>query len=160
MTIDLPEALRAIRTRPLFVMRLSVKPMLAVGETPNGVRKIALVTGGSFEGERLSGEVLDGGSDWQTVRKDGSTLLDVRLTLKTNDGELLNLTYRGMRHGPPEIIERMSRGEEVDPTSYYFRTVLQFETASSKLAWINNIVAVGTGHRTASGPVYNIFEIL
>jgi hypothetical protein len=76
---NLPEVLKGVRTRPLFVMRLDVRKLLIVGATPGGFRRIGVVPGGSFEGERLSGEVLDGGSDWQTVRGDGSTTLNVRL---------------------------------------------------------------------------------
>jgi Protein of unknown function (DUF3237) len=75
---NLPEVLRSVRTRPLFVMRLDVRPLLIVGATPASYRRIGVVPGGSFEGERLSGEVLDGGSDWQSVRNDGATTLNVR----------------------------------------------------------------------------------
>ena len=70
---ELPETLRSVRTLSLFVMHLDVRKLLVVGATPGVVRRIGIVTGGSFEGERLSGEVLDGGSDWQTVRNDGAT---------------------------------------------------------------------------------------
>jgi hypothetical protein len=156
----LPPVLLEIRTRPLFAVRLDVRPILAVGDTPAGPRRIGVVYGGRFEGERLSGEVLDGGADWQSVRTDGATLLDVRLVLKTNDGELVAMTYRGLRHGPPEVIERLGRGEEVDPAAYYFRINPMFETASAKYGWLNHILAIGAGHRFPDGPVYNVFEVL
>ena len=83
LTENLPEVLRSVRTRPLFVMRLDVRHLLIVGLTPASYRRIGVVPGGSFEGERLSGEVLHGGSDWQSVRNDGATTLNVRLVLKT-----------------------------------------------------------------------------
>ena len=86
--------------------------------------------GGSFEGERLSGEVLDGGNDWQSVRQDGATTLDVRIVLRTTDGALIGMTYRGLRHGPPDVTERIEKGEVVDPASYYFRIAPSFETAA------------------------------
>ena len=117
----LPDALKTIRTRPLLTMKLAVRPLVVIGATPLTTRRVGIVFGGIFEGERLSGEVLDGGSDWQSVRKDGGTLLDVRLTLKTDDGALIGVAYKGIRHGPPEIIARLERGEPVDPDSYYFR---------------------------------------
>ena len=79
---NLPEVLKRVRTQPLFVMRLDVRKLLIVGATPGAYRRIGVVPGGSFEGERLSGEVLDGGSDWQTVRNDGATTLNVRWSLK------------------------------------------------------------------------------
>jgi hypothetical protein len=105
----LPEALKNVRTRPLFVMHLLVRPLVVVGATPGADRRIGLVPGGSFEGERLSGQVMDGGSDWQAIRADGSTTLDVRLVLKTKDDALIAMTYRGLRHGPTDVIKRMER---------------------------------------------------
>ena len=152
--------LAEVRTRPLFTLKLEVRPLTTVGDTPTTLRRIGVIYGGRFEGERLSGEVLDGGSDWQSVRSDGSTMLDVRLVLKTDDGALIAVNYKGLRHGPPEIIARIGRGEEVDPASYYFRISPMFETASEKYAWLNGILAVGIGHRFADGPVYNLFELL
>ena len=152
--------LSEIRTRPLFALRLAVRPMLIVGDTPTTFRRIGVVFGGRFEGERLSGEVLDGGSDWQSIRRDGSTLLDVRLTLKTEDGAVICMTYRGLRHGPADVIARIDRGEVVDPASYYFRINPMFETASDKYAWLNGLLAIGIGHRFEDGPLYNTFEVL
>jgi len=160
LTDNLPEVLSSLRSRPLFVMRLEVRPILMVGATPGGYRRIGVVPGGVFEGERLSGTVLEGGSDWQIVRGDGATTLDVRLTMKTHDGALIGMTYRGFRHGPPEVLARIDKGEVVDPASYYFRTNPLFETADARYDWLNRIVAVGIGHRRADGPIYSVFEVL
>ena len=80
--------------------------------------------------------------------------------LKTDDGALIGMTYRGIRHGPPDIIARIEAGEAADPASYYFRIAPLFETASVAHGWLNRIVAIGTGHRTAGGPVYSLFEVL
>jgi len=157
---DLPEVLRSVRTRPLFVMRLDVRKLQVVGATPGGFRRIGVVPGGSFEGERLSGEVLDGGSDWQTVRSDGATTLNVRLVLKTKDDALIGMTYQGVRHGPADVVARIEKGEAVDPASYYFRINPLFETAAAKYDWINRVVAIGIGHRRADGPIYSVFEVL
>jgi len=157
---ELPEVLQHVRTRPLFVMRLEVRPLQLVGAAPGGYRRVGVVPGGVFEGERLSGAVLDGGSDWQTVRTDGSTTLDVRLVLQTWDEALIGMTYRGIRQGPPDAIARLKRGEAVDPASYYFRIAPLFETGAAQYAWLNNVVAIGIGHRLADGPVYSVFEIL
>jgi hypothetical protein len=156
----LPPALIEVRTRPLFALRLDVRPILVLGDTPTANRRIGVVYGGRFEGERLSGEVLDGGADWQSGRSDGATLLDVRLVLKTDDGELIAMTYQGLRHGPREVIERLGRGEDVDPSSYYFRINPLFETASPTYGWLNRILAIGLGHRFPDGPIYNVFEVL
>lgn len=156
---NLPESLLSIRTRPLFVLREAVPPLIVIGQTPDAFRRIGVVQGGSFEGERLSGEVVTG-NDWQAVRTDSCIKLDVRLVLKTTDGELIVMTYTCLRAGPPGVIEKLDRGEPVDPTSYYFRMSPFFETSSAKYGWMNRIISVGTGHRLADGPVYSIFEIL
>lgn len=157
---ELPDSLREVKTRPLFVMRLVVPRVLVVGNTGGALRRVGVVSGGSFEGARLSGEVQDGGSDWQTVRPDGAVALDVRLVLKADDGALIAMTYRGVRHGPKEILERIDRGEVVDPAAYYFRINPLFETASPRHDWLNHVVAVGVGHRFPDGPVYSVFEVL
>ena len=157
---DLSDALKGVRTRPLFVMRLDVRKLQVVGAAPGAVRRIGPVFGGAFEGERPSGEVLEGGSDWQQVRGDGATTLDVRLVLKTTDEALIGMTYRGIRHGPPDIMARIDKGETVDPATYYFRMAPMFETAAAPYDWINRIVAIGIGHRRPDGPIYSVFEVL
>lgn len=158
--VDLPETLRSLRSRPLFVMHLDVKPLQIIGATPEAFRCVGVVPGGVFEGDRLSGVVLDGASDWQTVRNGGVTTLNVRLVLKTNDDALIAMTYGGVRHGTPDVIAKLERGETVDAASYYFRTNSLFETAAAKCDWLNRVVALGIGQRRADGPVYSIFEVL
>ena len=149
-----------IRTAHLFTLSLKVGEVQPLGKTPFGERRVALVEGGSFEGARLNGSVLKGGTDWILGRPDGVLQLDVRLTLKTADGDIVAMTYRGHRHGPAAVIDRLNRGERVDPAEYYFRTAPWFETASDKYAWLNRIVAVATGDRKPDGPVYDVFEVL
>lgn len=149
-----------IRTAHLMTMRLSVAGMQAVGATPNGNRRVGLVAGGTFEGTRLKGKVLPGGADWIIARPDGSTTLDVRIVLETDDGATIGMTYRGLRHGPAAVMEKVNKGEFVDPSQYYFRTAILFETASEKYAWLNGIIAIGTGSRPPEGPVYDVFEVL
>ena len=155
----LPEALKGIQTRPLFVLREQVPPLLVIGQTPNAFRRVGIIQGGSFEGERLSGEVVSG-NDWQAVRTDSCIKLDVRLVLKTKDGALIVMTYQCSRAGPPSVIEKLDKGETVDPDSYYFRMSPLFETSAPKYDWMNRIIAIGTGYRMPDGPLYSIFEVL
>ena len=157
---SLPDILREVRTKSLFVMRLDVHPLQIIGQAPGTNRRVGVVPRGTFDGERLSGEVLDGGSDWQSVRSDSSTVLDVRLVLKTSDDALIGMTYRGIRQGAPDVIARLEKGEAVDPAEYYFRIAPLFETAAPHYAWLNNVVAIGIGHRCADGPIYSLFEVL
>jgi len=150
-----------IQTRHLFTLVAAVPQIADLGATPQGTRRIATVAGGTFKGERLRGTILPApGGDWIVVRSDGATILDVRLTLETDDRQLIYMTYRGVRHGPAEVMARLAKGEAVDPASYYFRTTPVFETASAKYDWLNRIVSVATGRREASGPVYEVYEVL
>ncbi len=149
-----------IRTAHLFTLRGTVSGMQAIGATPVGNRRVGLVAGGTFEGERLRGVVLPGGADWIVVRPDGATTLDVRLVLQTEDGAAIGMTHRGMRHGPAAVMERIDRGEPVNPETYYFRIAVAFETAAARYDWLNRVIAVGTGNRLPEGPVYDVFEIL
>ena len=112
--------------------------MQPIGATPNGNRRVGLVAGGKFEGPKLKGTVLPGGADWIIGRPDGSTTLDVRIVLETDDGAAIGMTYRGMRHGPAAVMERVNKGEFVDPAEYYFRTAVAFYPdcrISSGLGW-------------------------
>jgi hypothetical protein len=156
----LPEALLTLRSQPLFVMRLDVRPILDVGPTPAVHRRIGVVPSGRFSGDRLSGVVMEGGSDWQAVGGDGSVFLDVRLILRTDDEAVVAMTYRGVRRGPPAVLAKLDRGEPVSPSDYYFRISALFETSDARYGWLNGIVAVGSGHRLPAGPVYSLFEIL
>jgi hypothetical protein len=130
-----------------------------VGPTPHGTRTIASIGGGTFEGERLRGTVVDGG-DWTLLRSDGVLELDLRVTLRTDDGALIRLASFGLRHGPPEVLAALARGETVDPASYYFRTTPHFETSAPRYLFLNRILAVASGDRRAGGPIYSIDELL
>jgi Protein of unknown function (DUF3237) len=94
------------------------------------------------------------------VRADGSSQQDVRLLLRTDDGALVLMTYRGVRHASPEVTARIARGERVTASDYYLRTAPFFETSSPKYAWLNKIVSIGMGERTPDGATYQVFEIL
>jgi hypothetical protein len=86
--------------------------------------------------------------------------MDLRCTLRTDDGALISMSSFGLRHGPPEVIGAIGRGETVDPATYYFRTIPRFETASPAYSFLNRIVAVATGDRRPEGPIYTIHEVL
>jgi hypothetical protein len=153
--------LNEITTEKLFTLKLDVAtPLTLVGDTPNGNRRIARINGGEFTGENLQGTVHSGGGDWLLMRPDGVLTLDVRVTLETSDGALIFMTYRGLRHGPDAVMERLNSGQEVDPSEYYFRITPSFETGDNRYAWLNQLVAVGTGHRFPEGPVYDIYKVL
>jgi len=146
--------------RPLMTLEVVVAPPQQIGAVPHGTRATASITSGRFEGERLRGTVLGGGGDWTLLRGDGVLELDLRLTLQTDDGALIDLRSFGLRHGPPEVIAALARGETVDPSRYYFRTAPRFDTSAPRYAFLNRLVAIAVGDRRPRGPLYTIFEIL
>ena len=150
-----------IKTEHLFDMAIQVPAERAeeIGDTPWGLRRIVKVTGGEFEGPKLKGTVVDG-DDWLLLRPDGVLQLDCRMTLKTDDGHAICMTYRGCRHGPADVIDRMNRGEEVDASEYYHRVAPFFETASEKYAWLNGVVCVAAGHKQPWGGVYSVHQVI
>jgi len=151
----------SLQSRPLFRLSMTLHPTLEVGATPAGGRRVFLVSGGRFEGDRISGEVLErGGSDLLLARADGSAQQDVRVLLRSDDGALIVMTYRGVRHASDAVAARIAAGEAVPGTEYYLRTAPFFETASERHGWLNRIVSVGVGERTADGVVYDLFEVL
>ena len=124
-------------SRPLMTLQVLVQPPQTLGAVPQGTRVIAPITGGVFEGERLRGKVL-GGGDWTLLRSDGVLELDLRITLETADGALISMTSFGLRHGAPDVLAALGRGEAVDPTRYYFRTAPRFESSSAN-GWVCRI---------------------
>src|SRR5579862_9020454 len=119
-----------MNTRLLMILRVTVATPQGIGAVPHGTRRTVPITGGDFEGPRLRGFVLPGGSaDWLLLRADGVLELDLRATLRTDDGALISMRSFGLRHGPADVIAALGRGEAVDPSRYYFRTTPRFETS-------------------------------
>lgn len=148
-----------LTTEFLFRMELEVAPLQPVGAGPIGDRRVAVITGGRVHGPALTANVLPGGTDWLLLTGDGGTRLDVRLVLQAGGGQLIGVTYQGIRHAPAEVAARMAAGEEVPPGSYYMRTAIRFETGPGPLEWLNRVLAIGVGHRFASGPIYDVYAV-
>jgi hypothetical protein len=130
-----------------MTLRLSTAPTQNAGEGPGGTRFTIPIIGGSFEGDRLRGKVLTGGGDWVLKRPDGVLELDLRITLETDDGVLIHMTFEGIR-------------DDDAKGAPYFRTLPRFETADTKYTFLNRLLAVGAGEIGADGPVHVIEEIL
>jgi len=146
--------------RLVFRIEATLGEALEIGETSAGRRRIVPIAGGSFEGPELSGTVISGaGADWQIVRPDGTALGDIRLTLRTQRGDLLDLRSRSIRHGPAEVLSRLARGEDVAPNQYTFRTATAIEAAASDLEWLNKGVFIGVGARRPGGVIYETYLV-
>jgi hypothetical protein len=148
-----------LAAQPIFTIHAELADMLRFGETPYGERRVIHITGGSVSGARLNGRILPGGADWQIIRADGAADIRARYTIEAADDALVLVNSEGLRHGPPDVIARVGRGEAVDPSLYYFRTALRFETAAPGLAWMNKILAIGRGERLARAVKLDVFEV-
>jgi hypothetical protein len=152
--------MQQLRTEFLCTLTARIASPREIGETPRGNRRFFAVIGGTVEGPRLRGEVLPDGGDWLLIRPDGVLELDVRGTMRTDDGALIYIRNTGLRRATPEVGARLARGEPVDPAEYYYRVAPVFDTAAPRYAWLNSILAVGVGERLPDGVRYSIFEIL
>ena len=124
----------------------------AIGETYDGTRRIIpIVGGGRVEGPLISGKLIGNAADWQVTRPDGVTFADAIYALETDDGVVIQIRNRGLRHGPPEVMQRLASGQEVDPAEYYFRTVPEFIAPKGKYDWMNRSIFVCSGARYPLG---------
>ena len=131
-----------------------------VGQISAGHRRIVPLTGGTFNGPELRGTLLPGAcADWQTVLPDGTALGDVRYTLETERGDLLYVQSQSVRHGNPEVLERLGRGEDVDASEYTFRGAVKIETGSGSLDWLNRGIFVSVGGRQSGGVIYEVYLV-
>lgn len=154
------EGVRELKSEFLATLRIELAETHFLGDTPAGWRRIDVFRGGTLAGPRINGRVLAGGSDSLLRRRDGAMQPDVRLTVETDDGAIIHIAYRGVRHGPAEVMERIARGEQVPSDQYYLRNTPHFETGAPRYDWLNRIVAVGLGRREPDCAVYDIYEIL
>src|SRR5262245_40157900 len=129
--------------KPIFVVTCTLAGIQMLGNTPYGERRIIDILGGTVEGPRFKGTILPGGADWQIVRSDGVVHLTARYTVRSDSGALILVNSEGYRHGPPEVMARLARDETVDPSLYYFRAFMRFETADPAVAWLNRMLAIG-----------------
>ena len=150
-----------LNSRYLCTMRIRVSDSYIMNDVPMGERRrIDIFNGGEVEGPLLRGTILPGGSDTLLTRNDSSLAPSVRLVIKTDDESLILVRYKGVRHGPPEVMERIANGMNVEPSEYYLRNAPFFETSSGKYDWLNRIVSVGIGRRETNSAVYDVHEIL
>ncbi len=133
---------------------------LELGDTAQGRRRIVPLTGGTFTGPELNGTLVPGASaDWQTILPDGTALGDIRYVLRTNGGDLLDVRSRSVRHGSPEVLGRLGRGEDVAPSEYTFRTSTQIQTGAPELDWLNKGVFIAVAGRQPSGVIYETYVV-
>ncbi len=149
-----------LSAQPIFTIRCELEAILNLGQTPLGERRIINILGGPVDGPKLQGRVLPGGADWQIIRADGAADIQARYTIETDAGARILVSSEGLRHGPPEVIAQLARGENVDPALYYFRTLMRFETADPAVDWMNRILAIAVGQREPQAVRLDVYEVL
>jgi hypothetical protein len=153
---ELPEP----RLTHVYRLEAALGEPLEIGDVSQGYRRIVPQTGGTFTGRQLNGKLLPGASaDWQTVLPDGTAIGDIRHTLQTDDGALLYVQSRSVRHGSPAVLARLARGDDVDASDYTFRAAAQIETASRALDWLNKGVFISVGARTPRSVIYDTYLV-
>jgi hypothetical protein len=156
MSSRLPEP----RLTKVYRLEATLGEPFDLGDIGQGHRRIVPLTGGTFTGTEINGKLLPGASaDWQTVLPDGTALGDIRYTLQTDRGELLYVQSRSIRHGAPEVLARLGRGEDVEASEYTFRTATQIETAAPALHWFNKGIFISVGGRQAAGVIYETYLV-
>ncbi len=133
----------------VFGLTAQLGEAVVIGDTPEGLRRMIPITGGSFSGRLLHGKVLGGGADWQFVRSDQVTVAEAVYLLQADDGTLIQVRNRGLRHGPADVIQMLAEGDDVDPAEYYFRSTPSFLVSAGAYDWLNRDIFVATGARHA-----------
>ena len=146
--------------QPIFTIHAELEGITSLGRTPYGERRVIGILGGSVRGPKLNGRILPGGADWQIVRSDGAADIKARYAIESDAGAKILVQSEGLRHGPPEVLAALARGDNVDPSLYYFRTVMRFETADPGADWLNRILALARGQREARAVRLDVYEVL
>jgi hypothetical protein len=148
-----------LSAQPIFTIEADLDAIMSLGRTPMGERRIIGIRGGTVRGQKFNGRVLPGGADWQVIRGDGAADIQARYTIESDAGARVLVDSVGLRHGPPDVIEKLARGDNVDPALYYFRTVMRFETGDPSTDWLNRIIAVSRGQRLARAVRLDVYEV-
>lgn len=138
---------------------MDVGDLVSLGRGPLGERRVVSILGGTFEGPRMRGEVLPG-ADWQIARADGVLDIDARYALKEQGGGIVRVVSQGYRYAAPDVLAALARGDDVDPATYFFRTVMRFETGASSLDWLNRTIAIATAERKARRVLLEAYRVL
>lgn len=141
-------------------LKVALGPIREMGSGRAGQRRIIPIIGGTVTGPKLSGRILNVGADWQTIFSDATAELDTRYAFETVDGALIEVRNYGFRHGPPDVIAAIARGEDVPHDSYYMRTQARLETGDARYDWVNRTLFVGTGAREAGRVTVDLYAII
>ena len=140
-------------------LKVELDPIREMGNGRAGHRRIIPIIGGTVSGERLSGNLLNVGADWQTIFDTGLAELDTRYAMETHDGATIEVINYGYRHGPRDVLDAVARGENIDPSSYYMRTHARLETGDARYDWVNRTLFVGVGARQKQSVLVDLYAL-
>ncbi len=156
LSLDLPSPPQLV---PMAQVRCDVDAVTSLGPAPYGERRFVPLRGGTVQGAELCGVILDGGVDWQISRVDGVLDIEAHYVIRTPDGGLIEVTSSGMRHGPADVLARLLRGDEVDPSAYFFRTLMRFQTGAPAWLHLNKVMAIAVGARRAKQVCLDVYRV-
>ena len=149
-----------LATKYVFSLRIAVATPIEAGDIGIGSRRVIPITGGELIGEGLHGRIREGGADYQIICPDGFTELEAKYAIEMDDGAVIYLENIGIRFGPLEALERIRRGEPVDPALIYFRSVPRFETGAPAYRWLMRALFVGVGARHPDRVEIDVHQVL
>jgi len=149
-----------LKTRYVFTLTVAIGAVTTAGETGHGVRRIIPITGGTVKGEGINGKICAFGADFQVIRPNELIELEAKYAFETDDGAVVYVENTGIRFGPVDLLQKLKRGEPVDPELIYFRTVPKFETGSEKYRWLMQNLFVGSAARHADRVVIDVHQVL
>lgn len=142
-----------------FSARVELNPPIEQG-TVNGLRmRFVPISGGTVSGPKLSGKVLPGGGDWQSISQDGLTDVHALYTLQADDGTVIAIDNSGVRTASKQVTDRISKGEQVGPDDYYFRTAARFTVQDGPHAWLGRTLFVARGIRMPDHVVIDFYQV-
>jgi hypothetical protein len=144
---------------PMTQLRINVGPLVTLGPAPLGERRYVPLGSGTAHGPELNGSVIEGGVDWQVARSDGVLEIAAHYVIRTDEGALIEVQSTGLRHGPPEVMAALARGEAVPHDAYFFRTAVRFTTGAPAWLHLNKVMAVAVGQRHASVVVLDVYRL-
>jgi hypothetical protein len=149
-----------LETKYVFTITANIGAVTSAGEIGSGVRRIIPITGGEVKGEAVNGKVCPFGADFQIIRPNELIELEARYAFETDDGAVVYVENKGLRFGPIDLLQKLKRGEPVDPKQIYFRTVPKFETGAVKYRWLMENLFIGSAARHADRVVIDVHQVL
>ena len=144
---------------PMTHIDCEVRSLVTLGPGPYGERRYVPLGGGTVRGPELNGTLVEGGVDWQVNRADGVLDIAAHYVIRADDGSLIEVQSQGLRHGPPDVMLRLARGEKVPPDEYFFRTLVRFTTGAPQWAHLNKVMAIARGQREANWVRLDLYRL-